>query len=83
MLDGMRNLQRLNLRKNSLKTVDKEALTPLRQLTTLDLAANEIKTIQKVVFQHIQIKLYRVLGHIRATYEAVLAGPVIQPTEVD
>lgn len=50
MLDGMRNLQQLSLRNNSLSILENSTFTSIPQITTLDLAHNGIRTIEKNVF---------------------------------
>lgn len=50
MLDGMRNLQLLNLRNNSLTVLENLTFTSVPQITTLDLAHNGIHKIEKDVF---------------------------------
>ncbi|RCN28733.1 leucine Rich repeat-containing domain protein [Ancylostoma caninum] len=57
MLDGMKNLQQLNLRNNSLTSLDENTFSSLRHLTTLDLAHNNLKKIGKRTFLH-QTKLF-------------------------
>ncbi|KAK6041116.1 leucine Rich repeat-containing domain protein [Cooperia oncophora] len=57
MLDGMRNLQQLNLRNNSLTSVDENTFASLRFMTTLDLAHNSLTKIAKRTFSH-QTKLF-------------------------
>uniref|UniRef100_A0A183GSU9 LRRCT domain-containing protein n=1 Tax=Heligmosomoides polygyrus TaxID=6339 RepID=A0A183GSU9_HELPZ len=57
MLDGVRNLQQLSLRNNSLSSVDENAFASLRQLTTLDLAHNSLTKIPKRTFSH-QTKVF-------------------------
>ncbi|PIO59998.1 leucine Rich repeat-containing domain protein, partial [Teladorsagia circumcincta] len=47
MLDGMRNLQQLNLCNNSLTAIDEYTFASLRFLTTLDLAHNSLSKIAK------------------------------------
>lgn len=51
MLDGMQNLQQLNLRNNSLNVLENLTFTSVSQITTLDLAHNGIHTIEKDVFR--------------------------------
>lgn len=50
MLDGMRNLQQLSLRNNSLSALENLTFTSVPQITILDLAHNSIHTIEKNVF---------------------------------
>lgn len=50
MLDGMQNLQQLNLRNNSLSALENLTFTSISQITELDMAHNGIHTIEKNVF---------------------------------